>query len=260
MDDVREGDTIFHYADRSIRAWSQAQGRALDARRPGELPTELWESNGRLLRADYHVVRPPLGIIQIPHELKKSQGSSGPFDRNGNVKQGYLFPVNRGLGDWFRERFRIPSYEADASITSLAASNANDNSARPPSETERRNQSMLREKHFGSAHEGACSLCGAVSPIEALWMTRIKRELHCSLEDLGNPGNRSLALCVGKCDLLYMLGQIAVVPSGRIIGTSQDVSDETGQYISALEGRSVGVADANSAHYFAWHKENVFRG
>jgi len=260
MDDVRKGDVIFHYAEQSIRSWSSAMGRVEGSKRPGELPAELWESNGRLIRAGYHEVRPPLGFTQIPQELKKDQGGSGPFDRNGNVKQGYLFPVNRSLGDWLRQRLRISVVDEVAHQSSNDPGTTKRKFGLPPSEKEVAEQFSIRQERFGSKQESACSLCGTSSAVENLWLTRIKRETLCSEEELANPGNRSLALCMGQCDHLYLLGHIAVVASGKLIGTSQHVSEESEAAIAQLEGRDIGALDPGSAPFFAWHKSNVFLG
>lgn len=260
MDDVREGDVIFHYAEQSIRSWSSAMGRAEGAKRPGELPSELWESNGRLIHADYREVRPPLGFTQIPQELKKDQGGSGPFDRNGNVKQGYLFPVNRSLGDWLRQRLRI-SVEGEAALQSRETPGGTANKfGSTPSAKEVADQLSIRQERYGSDSESTCSLCGTSSAVEDLWLTRIKRETFCSAEDLADLGNRPLALCIGQCDHLYLLGHIAVVASGKLIGTSRQVPAATEQAIARLEGREIKILDLASAPFFGWHKQYVYQG
>ena len=235
-------------------------GRAEGSKRPGELPAELWESNGRLIRAEYHEVRPSLGFTQIPQDLKKGQGGSGPFDRNGNVKQGYLFPVNRSLGDWLRHRLRISVDDEVALLSREVEGGATPKHGDAPSAKEVADQFSIRQERFGSKSESACSLCGTSSAVENLWLTRIKRETLCSDEELVNPGNRSLALCMGKCDHLYLLGHIAVVASGKLIGTSQHVSKEFEEAIAQLEGREIEILDPESAPFFAWHKQNVFLG
>ena len=69
-----------------------------------------------------------------------------------------------------------------------------------------------------------------------------------------------MALCIGQCDHLYLLGHIAVVASGKLIGTSQQVPEASELAISKLEGLEMGLLDPASAPFFAWHKEHVFLG
>jgi hypothetical protein len=125
MTEIQPGDVIFHYARGAIRALGSAQSTASTAERPYDLP-DVWGSDGWGVVVTYFDVSQPIGRDEIPLEWRRDSGEV-PFDRNGDVKQGYLFPVSRAfaaeLFDDFADRWpdaprlglaRTPPIEHDA--------------------------------------------------------------------------------------------------------------------------------------------------
>lgn len=108
MCDVRPGDVIVHYASGAVRAVSTAVTAAIDARRPVDLPEDLWDREGRMVRAIYRDAVAPIRLADIPADLISSEPSDGPFDRDGRVKQGYLYPLSDKLGQRLVEEFNSP--------------------------------------------------------------------------------------------------------------------------------------------------------
>jgi hypothetical protein len=102
MQDVQPGDRIVHYARGHVRALSTAATGALEYRRPTGLPGEKWDIDGRLVRTVYRTLSEPLPLAQIPLGLRVEEPATGPFDRSGAVKQGYLYPLTERLADGLR--------------------------------------------------------------------------------------------------------------------------------------------------------------
>lgn len=109
MRDVRPGDVIVHYASGAVRAVSTAATAAIDARRPVDLPEDLWDGEGRMVRAIYRDAAAPIPLADIPADLISHEPSDGPFDRDGRVKQGYLYPLSDKLGQRLAEELKSDS-------------------------------------------------------------------------------------------------------------------------------------------------------
>ncbi len=101
---VSRGDIVLHYANKSIRALGLAKEDGHEEDRPGELPENAWGKDGYLAQIEYWVLQNPIGRDEIPIEWRTSS-TPGPFDVNGSVKQGYLFPLDGEFVDRMQERF-----------------------------------------------------------------------------------------------------------------------------------------------------------
>ena len=86
---VRTGDVIFHYADQAILAISTVTDEAVEVTRP---EGSIDGKNGRLVKCSYTSLPAPVHLSSIP--LKQRIKEGGPFNKNGGVKQVYLFPVS----------------------------------------------------------------------------------------------------------------------------------------------------------------------
>lgn len=103
MAEVRPGDRVIHYAS-GVRALSSTTTIATAARRPREIPG-VWGMDGRRVRTVYQEASQVIRLKDIPREWRTGHSPTGPFDRNGNVKQGYLFSVDDSFFQLFVERF-----------------------------------------------------------------------------------------------------------------------------------------------------------
>jgi hypothetical protein len=90
MKDVRSGDLVLHYARGAVRALGRANAPATHADRPYGLP-EVWESPGWMVPVRYYDLPEPIGRDEIPMNWRLAEA---PFDRHGDVKQGYLYPLS----------------------------------------------------------------------------------------------------------------------------------------------------------------------
>lgn len=102
---VAPGDIVLHYAKGVLRAVGVVQENRGVQDRPEELPTELWAREGYLAMVEYHDLSRPIAL----NEMTARTSDAGPFDRDGEVKQGYLYPVSvnfaRRLHHEFRDRW-----------------------------------------------------------------------------------------------------------------------------------------------------------
>lgn len=96
---VKGGDVIFHYVDGNIVATSVAEEDAISAARPAELPPDAWDREGFMVRVRYHDLQQAVPKDSIPVDLRSALASESksPFNKGGNVNQGYLFSLTAGF-------------------------------------------------------------------------------------------------------------------------------------------------------------------
>jgi len=103
MTKLHPGDVVLHYANGALRAVSRVLETAKDEPRPGELSAETWESEGYLVRTEYYPLEQPISLQNIPLEWRTE--TTGPFTREGGVKQGYLYPLTDEFANRLQVRF-----------------------------------------------------------------------------------------------------------------------------------------------------------
>lgn len=90
---IRPGDRVVQYAGKAVRALGTATQQAKDAPRPPDLRGN-WNQDGREVPLESQPLETPLMLTEIPLEERKAEGGrKGPFDRNGEVIQSYLYPL-----------------------------------------------------------------------------------------------------------------------------------------------------------------------
>ena len=92
MASVELGDLILHYSQGALRAVSQVNTVPQDAPNPFDNHQETWQREGYLVKSTYQDLVPPVRLTSIPVEWRIA--GPGPFDKNGDVKQGYLYPLS----------------------------------------------------------------------------------------------------------------------------------------------------------------------
>ena len=107
--DLAPGDRVFHYANGAVAALGVVTNTPVEAKRPQELPGELWKSDGYLARVAYFELEKPIDLNEIQNRLY----DVGPFNRNGGVKQIYLSPIEQAFGTSLRYQFE-DRWPADA--------------------------------------------------------------------------------------------------------------------------------------------------
>jgi hypothetical protein len=104
LTEVRRGDVVLHYADGKIRGVSTVERQAYDSSRPAPENAASWENNGRRIEVAFRALRGPIALADIPVHLRVAE-QGGPFDRNGGVKQGYLFALSDEFTTRMAQRF-----------------------------------------------------------------------------------------------------------------------------------------------------------
>lgn len=105
---VRTGDIIFNYANIALRAISIAanDGHEFVFEESGE-----WDKEGTKVDINHYPIE-ELSIDKIKtHKEEFSEvlkDKDGPFDKNGNVKQGYLFEINYDAAKILRRIYGSP--------------------------------------------------------------------------------------------------------------------------------------------------------
>src|SRR6185437_9260851 len=90
VNNLRVGQWVVHYANNHIRAVGSVAEAPYEAGRPAELDNGMWDRAGYICPIDYRELGAPIHREEIPDRST----DVGPFDVNGNVKQGYLFRVS----------------------------------------------------------------------------------------------------------------------------------------------------------------------
>lgn len=129
----------------------------------------------------------------------------------------------------------------------------------PATGVARGEQGKLRQLLFGSATSANCALCGEKYPVRFLWAAHIKKRAVCLDDERRDLANIAMSACVFGCDALYESGYIAVDENGHV-RVSQVDQPAVADRLAALEGRGCLAFTAKSSQYFAWHRENVWRG
>jgi DNA polymerase III delta prime subunit len=89
LKEIRQGDVILHYVKKNLLAVSKATASYTVEPRPYPLGDLVY-----LVKTEYHPLAPPIPFSKFSTDLRQLDIYEGPIDKNGNVKQGYLFRFN----------------------------------------------------------------------------------------------------------------------------------------------------------------------
>lgn len=95
---MQPGEVVLHYANSFVRALGVVQSAPQRRARPAELDNGQWEEDGHYTAVRYYPLATPLPIGSVPGRTS----DAGPFDINGDVKQGYMFEVSRTFAEQLR--------------------------------------------------------------------------------------------------------------------------------------------------------------
>ncbi|WP_037985596.1 McrB family protein [Thalassobacillus devorans] len=97
------GDVVFAYSQGAIHSICEVTEKAITSKKPSTFTTDQWEEDGNLLRVQYYSLDPKLKKASIPENKRKRE--TGPFDVNGNVKQGYFYTVSKEFAGYLLNHF-----------------------------------------------------------------------------------------------------------------------------------------------------------
>jgi len=94
LNDIKTGDVILHYSKGALRYVGRALSKAAEALSPDQSIGDYSDKNGRLVKVEYHQLKPDIALEKISSAISKLIISEGPLDITGAVKQGYLYNFN----------------------------------------------------------------------------------------------------------------------------------------------------------------------
>lgn len=86
---LQEGQLVLHYTNKQITAVGTVHGHPREATDPESNLFEQYAPAGYLCPIDYRELANPISASEFPEELL----ATAPFDKNGKVNQGYLYPI-----------------------------------------------------------------------------------------------------------------------------------------------------------------------
>jgi hypothetical protein len=92
--ELQPGECVFHYANGAMRAVGEVLESPKEAPRPNQVSVDE-QKPGYYASIRYSDLSKPLELGDIPLEWRTN--NPGPFDRDGTVKQGYLYKVSKGF-------------------------------------------------------------------------------------------------------------------------------------------------------------------
>ncbi len=95
------GDIIFSNIGGKILSVIIVESRWKDSLNPHD--KNLWQSSGREVKGKYYKLKNPIIYKNFKNFIMKNKQLNGPFDKNANPKQGYLFELSNKIGDLFFE-------------------------------------------------------------------------------------------------------------------------------------------------------------
>ncbi len=99
-------DIVFCYSNKKLRAVGVVTNTVIESPKPSIIASDEWQEEGYLVSLKYFNINPEILKEEIPLEWRKNE--TGPFDINGDIKQGYFFELSdqfsKNLIAQFRDR------------------------------------------------------------------------------------------------------------------------------------------------------------
>jgi 5-methylcytosine-specific restriction protein B len=98
------GDIVFCYSSGELKSIGIVEREAIQKEKPTAIESGNWHQDGYLVKLNYHDFTQSIRKIEIPEEWRIEE--SGPFDVNGDVKQGYFYSVSNEFVKQFLSTFK----------------------------------------------------------------------------------------------------------------------------------------------------------
>ncbi|KZE69167.1 hypothetical protein AWM68_02555 [Fictibacillus phosphorivorans] len=100
---AKAGDIVFVYSNMHIRCIGIVDKEAEHHAKPKEIQTDEWQIDGNLLKVNYFDLNKPIPKVEIPEIWRIEE--KGPFDKHGDIKQGYFYSVSKGFANQLYSMF-----------------------------------------------------------------------------------------------------------------------------------------------------------
>lgn len=134
--EAKVGDIVFCYSSLEIKSIAVVSKTAVEARKPSEIASHDWEDLGYKLDVTYYDLESSIRKDELPLQWRLDE--KGPFDKNGDLIQGYFFELSidftRKLFQRFSERFpseirtKLIEYKQDSELSDTVAEHQFSNS------------------------------------------------------------------------------------------------------------------------------------
>ncbi|UTE78492.1 McrB family protein [Rossellomorea sp. KS-H15a] len=102
---AQPGDIVFAYSDVAIRSICIVERASEDKPKPSSFSSHSnWEEQGNYLKVLFNTLDQVINKAEIPEQWRKDE--DGPFDRKGNVKQGYFYKVSNSFSTKLLNKFK----------------------------------------------------------------------------------------------------------------------------------------------------------
>lgn len=261
LDLVKQGDVVFHFAKKMVRGislvTSESRIAEIRIRDRGQ-----WQELGREIEVEAQDFDFTIDLDEIPLELRtgSESGIDTPFDKNGKVKQGYLFKLPQAGAQFLLTKLNLVNSVDERTLDNQVKELLGDFSGgtdRPVTGTFRREQRALRQHLIGNRKSGECGVCGRSLSSNLLVASHIKPRNECTEKERIDPLVVMLA-CVLGCDSLFDRGFIYIDQNGIIkVSSKSDDYPDLSQFVSAIDGQLAKAFSETAKDYFAWHERNV---
>jgi hypothetical protein len=261
LDLVKEGDIVFHFAKKMVRGISLVTGES----RVAEIRIRdrgQWQDLGREIEVEAQDFDFTINLDEIPLELRigSESGIDTPFDKNGKVKQGYLFKLPQAGAQFLLTKLNLVNSEDERPLDNQVKDLLGDFSGGTDkliTGTFRREQRALRQHLIGNKKSGQCGVCGRALSSNLLVASHIKPRNECSEKERVDPSVVMLA-CVLGCDSLFDKGFIYIDQNGVIkVSSKSDGYPDLSLFVSNIDGKVATAYSDKAKGYFAWHEKNI---
>lgn len=250
MDNAEVGDLVLHYANGAVRGFSTVIRESAPSRRP--FSKDTWKDEGRVLAVDFAPLDVPIWLEDVPLGRRLSEPTPhSAFNKNGDVNQGYFYPLTFPLAtDLLATRDAIVDIADPDSNATLTINGKTD---RQGIATYRAEQPALRAALIGRRSKAPCGICGQELPTGYLVAAHIKQRKACTEDERADTSVAMLA-CLFGCDAAFERGDVRVQHNGTIsVHASNPLISAR---IAHLHGVPAPVFNDRNKKYFAAHRNS----
>lgn len=249
MELVEAGDTIFHYTAQQVVGVSTATGRGRPTPKPYvDRSDEDWVEEGLQIPLEYQPLDSPVAKRDIPLDVRsRARTPAGPFDKNGDISQGYLFPVGVELQDTLQGLAGIAPRDVEELIEEELA-------VEGPTDVERvtygrAEQRALRKLLLRGRDQAECGLCGQPTSAKYLVAAHIKPRRDCTEVERRDP-NVAMLACLMGCDAAFENGDLRVFSNGAM-SVTPELRSARPEWAARFHGARAAIYSDSNAEYFA---------